>query len=203
MIQIVITDNEGNIRNIPFLYDVLSIGRANDNLIQLMERNISRRHAELIREGNDVFVVDRDSYRGVFLNGERVVRKTRVREHDVVKIGDYEIEIRLLADEDKSLADEETAEFDVPENVPPKLEEVRRKARGEEKATIEEFNTGSEEPTVILDPQTDASRVSQFPSPSEPPEDNVSSERGLKIAERLILALIAAAAVALILYFLS
>ncbi len=203
MIQIVITDNEGNIRNIPFLYDVLSIGRANENLIQLMERNISRRHAELIREGNDVFVVDRDSYRGVFLNGDRVVRKTRVREHDVVKIGDYEIEIRLLADEDKSLADEETAEFDVPENVPPKLEEVRRKARGEEKATIEEFNTGSEEPTVILDPQTDASRVSQFPSPSEPPEDNVSGERGLKIAERLILALIAAAAVALILYFLS
>ncbi len=201
MIQIVITDSEGNIRNIPFLYDVLTIGRSSDNLIQFMERNISRYHAQLLKEKDEVYVVDQDSYRGVFVNGDRVVRKTLVREHDVLGIGDYEIEIRHLSEEESTLSDEETAEFDVPENTPPKLENASPGDDQTLKDSDEEVSKEEKEATVILEHQKDVERISRPVKTTKTSKKKAPENKGLKIAERLVLALILAGVVALILYF--
>ena len=201
MIQIVITDSEGNIRNIPFLYDVLTIGRSNDNLIQFMERNISRYHAQLLKEKGDVYVTDQDSYRGVYLNGDRVVRKTLVREHDVLGIGDYEIEIRHLSEEESTLSDEETAEFDVPENTPPKLKDTNLYGEQTPKDIDEELPVEENKASVILEPQKDAERISPPAKTAKSSKKKANEGKGLKIVERLVLAMILAAVVALILYF--
>lgn len=53
---------------------VLRIGRANDAGIRLEDRDVSKVHAEVAREGDRVIVRDLKSYGGTFVGGERVER---------------------------------------------------------------------------------------------------------------------------------
>jgi pSer/pThr/pTyr-binding forkhead associated (FHA) protein len=50
------------------------IGRSKDCDIQLSDPNVSRRHAEVRREGSSYILVDLDSTNGVEVGGKRVKR---------------------------------------------------------------------------------------------------------------------------------
>ena len=56
----------------PLFKDRLTIGRNEDNDIQLKTTYISRRHAVIMTEGDATRVIDWDSKNGVFVNSERV-----------------------------------------------------------------------------------------------------------------------------------
>jgi pSer/pThr/pTyr-binding forkhead associated (FHA) protein len=93
--KLTIEDDEGKTTVIPLIRDEMTIGRQEGNTIRLTERNISRKHARLIRQNGTVYVEDLTSYTGVRVNGARIVTATPVAEGDEVQIGDYKLMLRI------------------------------------------------------------------------------------------------------------
>ena len=66
----------------------ITIGRAVESDIVVTSKRVSREHARVQREGWRVVLVDLDSTNGTFLNDERVMSPTELRDQDRVAIGD-------------------------------------------------------------------------------------------------------------------
>jgi len=66
----------------------ITIGRAVENEIVVTSKRVSREHARVRREGWHVVLEDLDSTNGTFLNDERVLSPTELRDQDRVAIGD-------------------------------------------------------------------------------------------------------------------
>lgn len=92
--KLIIEDDEGKTTVYPLADGEISIGRREGNTIRLMERNVSRRHAKLLRNNGSVFIEDLDSYNGIRINGERITGKYEVNEGDLVEIGDYHLALQ-------------------------------------------------------------------------------------------------------------
>lgn len=107
MVRLVISDTEGATTVVPLLRDEVTIGRKEGNTIRLTERNISRRHAQLVRVGSVYKLRDLDSYNGVLINGQRVQGETDISIGDQIQLGDYTI-----------LVEEEVQKLPVPEPIP-------------------------------------------------------------------------------------
>jgi pSer/pThr/pTyr-binding forkhead associated (FHA) protein len=89
--KLIIEDDAGKQIVVPFVRDVITIGRKEGNTIRLTERNVSRFHARLARETTQVSVEDLGSYNGIKLNGDRISGKVMVNEGDTIQIGDYHL----------------------------------------------------------------------------------------------------------------
>jgi pSer/pThr/pTyr-binding forkhead associated (FHA) protein len=96
MWKLTIEDDEGKQTSLPLAHDDYGVGRGEDNAVRLTDRNISRKHARLLRNGQGWVVRDLESYNGTYVNGARVAGEQLVRSGDVVQLGDYRLE---LADE--------------------------------------------------------------------------------------------------------
>ncbi|MDX2051098.1 MAG: FHA domain-containing protein [Polyangiaceae bacterium] len=93
MWKLSIEDDQGNKTVVHLVRDDYTIGRAEASTVRLTERNISRKHIELVREGSGWVVIDRKSYNGVHVNGVRVHEKKALAHGDVVQLGDYRMEL--------------------------------------------------------------------------------------------------------------
>ncbi|MBP6633631.1 MAG: FHA domain-containing protein [Kofleriaceae bacterium] len=94
MFKLVIQDDEGKTTVVPLIRDEITIGRKEGNTIRLTERNVSRRHARIVRAGGAVAIEDLGSYNGVRVNGTRIAQRTALSVSDRVQIGDYLIELK-------------------------------------------------------------------------------------------------------------
>ncbi len=94
MLKLTIEDDEGKTTVIPVIRDEMTIGRQEGNTIRLTERNVSRKHARLLRQNGVVYVEDLASFTGVKLNGSRIAAVTPIREGDELAIGDYKIALK-------------------------------------------------------------------------------------------------------------
>lgn len=75
----------------PVTRTIWRIGRSSDNEMTLEDNSVSRRHAEIQRTPEGVFVViDRNSMNGIFVNGEKVGRR-ELQEGDIIEIGDIHL----------------------------------------------------------------------------------------------------------------
>jgi pSer/pThr/pTyr-binding forkhead associated (FHA) protein/outer membrane protein assembly factor BamD (BamD/ComL family) len=92
--KLIIEDDEGRRSVVPVDLGEVSIGRLEGNTIRLNERNVSRRHARLFRDNGAVVAEDLDSYNGVFVNGDRIKGRHEVHDGDLLKIGDFQLELR-------------------------------------------------------------------------------------------------------------
>lgn len=93
-LQIVVEDDTGRRQVVPFAQEEIDVGRAaSGNGLCLPERNVSRRHARFVRANGAVFVEDLDSKNGTLVNGERLTGRRRIREGDLVQIGDYDLAV--------------------------------------------------------------------------------------------------------------
>jgi serine phosphatase RsbU (regulator of sigma subunit) len=63
------------------------LGRAPECQIQLDSNMVSRRHAQVVREGNVFYVEDLGSGNGTFLNGKRIAGRTPLKSDDRLKLG--------------------------------------------------------------------------------------------------------------------
>lgn len=99
-LRLIIEDDEGSTTVVPLASDAITIGRQQGNTIQLTEKNVSRRHARLYPEADGWVIEDLGSYNGIKVNNDTVDGRTRLREGDVVEIGDYHLAI--TEDVDKS-----------------------------------------------------------------------------------------------------
>ncbi len=94
--KLIIEDDEGRKTVVPIVRDdvEITIGRQEGNTIRLTERNVSRRHAKLIRRAGSVTVEDLSSYNGVKVNGDRISGNCELKQGDLVQIGDYDLAIQ-------------------------------------------------------------------------------------------------------------
>ncbi len=77
-------------RTYPVASGQVVLGRSRECDIRVVDGNVSRRHAELTRVGEDYFVSDLGSTNGTELNGRKVVRE-QVADGDRITIGSTEI----------------------------------------------------------------------------------------------------------------
>src|SRR6184192_4757864 len=95
MYKLIIEDDEGKTTVVPLIRDEITIGRKEGNTIRLTERNVSRRHAKLVKSNGTVFIEDLTSYNGIKVNGDRIAGRAPVNEGDRVQIGDYQLALKL------------------------------------------------------------------------------------------------------------
>lgn len=92
--RLVIEDDAGTRSAVPFSGDEITIGRGEDGVtFRLGDRNVSRRHARFVRASGAVFVEDLGSLTGTRVNGERIAGRRKLREGDLVQIGDYDLAV--------------------------------------------------------------------------------------------------------------
>ncbi|HRI70496.1 MAG TPA: FHA domain-containing protein [Polyangium sp.] len=98
MWKLTIEDDEGKQTALPLAHDEYGLGRGDENSIRLTDRNVSRRHAKLGKNGEAWIIRDVQSYNGTYVNGVRVVGEQPVNAGDIIQLGDYRLE---LVDESK------------------------------------------------------------------------------------------------------
>jgi pSer/pThr/pTyr-binding forkhead associated (FHA) protein len=72
-----------------------TVGRVEDNTLQISEASVSSHHAELLLRGVDVVVKDLNSTNGTFINGEPVTGEATLKPGQILRLG--KIEMRLEA----------------------------------------------------------------------------------------------------------
>jgi hypothetical protein len=78
--------------------EVLTVGRKNDNDIVLNPRQVSRNHAEIIYEESGLFVKDRKSRNGTFVNGRKISFK-KLNLNDVIRFDCISFRVSLYSDD--------------------------------------------------------------------------------------------------------
>lgn len=73
----------------------VAIGRHESNDLQLASRAVSNYHAEILNEGDALFIRDMGSTNGTWVNGEKI-RRQRLANGDKVKISNHVITVRLM-----------------------------------------------------------------------------------------------------------
>jgi pSer/pThr/pTyr-binding forkhead associated (FHA) protein len=106
MYKLVISDDEGKNTVVPLVRDEITIGRKEGNTIRLTERNVSRRHARLVKADGRFIIEDLHSYNGVRINGQRITGETPLKAGDQIQIGDYQLALQY---DDAALSDEPAA----------------------------------------------------------------------------------------------
>jgi ABC transport system ATP-binding/permease protein len=94
MFKLVIQDDEGKTTVVPLIRDEITIGRKEGNTIRLTERNVSRRHARILRNNGEVSIEDLGSYNGIRVNNARIAERVALRVSDQVQIGDYKLYLK-------------------------------------------------------------------------------------------------------------
>jgi len=93
MWKLTIEDDQGSSTVVPLVRNEYTLGRTEDNTIRLTERNVSRAHAKLVKNGEHWFLVDQSSYNGCFVNGVRLAEPTALAPRDLIQIADYRLEL--------------------------------------------------------------------------------------------------------------
>ncbi|HEX2570863.1 MAG TPA: FHA domain-containing protein [Polyangia bacterium] len=94
MYKLIIEDDEGKTTVVPLIRDEITIGRKEGNTIRLTERNVSRRHAKLLRVNGAVYIEDLQSHTGIKVNGGRISGRVQLGEGDRIQIGDYQLALQ-------------------------------------------------------------------------------------------------------------
>ncbi len=95
MNKLVIEDDEGKAVVVPLVRDEITLGRREGNTIRLTERNVSRRHARLVRREGGYFVEDLTSHTGTRVNGVPISGAVPLNNGDQIAIGDYKLGLNL------------------------------------------------------------------------------------------------------------
>ncbi|MFH1830100.1 MAG: FHA domain-containing protein [Pseudomonadota bacterium] len=157
-------------REQPFIHtcaeDVITIGRQEDNVIQLVGRGVSRNHAKVLVEEKNHYLVDLKSGNGTFLNGMRITpnEKNLLRPGDLITVDTFDIKFSMgkaIGEEDII---EETTDSDILEvkllkkvltaldkEMVPSLEVLNGSAEGKKLFFTDEMS----ECTIGRDPECD------------------------------------------------
>ncbi len=92
--KLVIEDEAGTRSIVPFTGDEIIVGRASEDVtFKLTDRNVSRRHTRFVRQNGATWVEDLGSLTGTRVNGERITSRRKLRQGDLVQIGDYDLAV--------------------------------------------------------------------------------------------------------------
>jgi hypothetical protein len=74
-------------RRHPLPFGATTLGRGADVEVRLRERTVSRRHAQIVRTKDALWLEDLGSPNGTYVNGERVVGRIRLPDDAVLELG--------------------------------------------------------------------------------------------------------------------
>ncbi len=74
-------------KGFPIVNDVLTFGRDPENDITLDDNQVSRRHARLIRQDDEIIIEDLGSTNGTLVNGKPIVGQHVLQPADIISIG--------------------------------------------------------------------------------------------------------------------
>ncbi|MBL8923497.1 MAG: FHA domain-containing protein [Myxococcaceae bacterium] len=151
MLKLIIEDDEGRKTVVPFVRDEITIGRQEGNTIRLTERNVSRRHARLLKQSANVLIEDLGSYNGIRVNGDRITGQVQVQDGDLIQIGDYDLAIQR--------EEEARAAATVPLDPP----------RGSAAPTMKLPDPGVTMPALPVVPEAAEEDIHEAPLGDEPP----------------------------------
>jgi len=92
--RLILKGAAGEVTEFP-LADANVLGRSTQATVRLADREVSRKHSQIDREGQDYVLRDLGSSNGTFLNGKRIFGPTRLKDGDEVLIGTSTMEFRL------------------------------------------------------------------------------------------------------------
>jgi len=92
--RLILKGAAGEVTEFP-LADANVLGRSTQATVRLADREVSRKHSQIDREGQDYVLRDLGSSNGTFLNGKRIFGPTRLKDGDEVLIGTSTMELRL------------------------------------------------------------------------------------------------------------
>jgi pSer/pThr/pTyr-binding forkhead associated (FHA) protein len=108
MFKLLIEDDQGQKTEVNLARDEYTLGRAEENTVRLTERNISRLHARLVKNGSGWQLEDLSSYNGCFVNGVRVNGQSELQHGDLLQLGDYRLSVVDEAAEGAGTEDKDT-----------------------------------------------------------------------------------------------
>ncbi len=73
------------------------LGRSTTASVRLFDREVSRKHSQIDREGEEYVLRDLGSSNGTFLNGKRIYAPSKLKDGDEVMIGTSRMEFRLTS----------------------------------------------------------------------------------------------------------
>src|SRR6185295_14689466 len=158
MFKLVIQDDEGKMTVVPLIRDEITIGRKEGNTIRLTERNVSRRHARILRNNGEVQIEDLGSYNGIRVNNARIAERVALRVSDQVQIGDYKLYLKA----------EGVEQVDDARTMP--IERVDA-ASGAPTDVLPAVAPNPTQPVPI--PQTPAMPIAPTPAPAQAPQVQV------------------------------
>lgn len=88
MPEIIVSLADTEIGRYTFDGDEITVGRSEGNDIRINNLSVSRRHAQIRRDGNRYVLIDLDSANGTYVNGARVAR-TQVFHDDKIAVGKH------------------------------------------------------------------------------------------------------------------
>jgi len=106
VLYIIVKKGNAIVKSIPFEKEEVVIGRNIDCDLVLNDPLVSRRHCILKKTENRIFLEDRESKNGTFLNG-KIISSSKVEAGDEIGVGTFKIEIKELED----IPDERTREL--------------------------------------------------------------------------------------------
>lgn len=86
---------EGYSMEYPIGFKSVTIGRRRSCEIPLLDENVSRIHAEILYSDGVHQIEDRGSTNGIFVNGQRVLRK-KLMDGDLIKMGNSILEYKVI-----------------------------------------------------------------------------------------------------------
>lgn len=72
------------------LKDETTIGRAKDNIIQILDKYISSKHLKIVMDEEEYFLEDQGSVNGTYLNSTRIADVVKLKNGDRIGLGQIE-----------------------------------------------------------------------------------------------------------------
>ncbi len=101
--KLIIEDDEGRKTVVPVLRDEITIGRTDENIVRLAEKDVSRHHGRLLRQDGEYYIEDLSSFTGIRVNGEKIEGRRLIHAGDLIQISEYDL-ILMTGPEEKASA---------------------------------------------------------------------------------------------------
>lgn len=167
------------------LEEVVTIGRFEDNIVELPSGGVSRHHAQILRTPEEnYFLVDMESGNGTLLNGTKVRpnEKNLLRNNDLITIDAFDLRFYTTEEALERSYNEEVTDSDILEVK--LLKKVIRALDKETVPSLEVLNGSAEGKKMYLADEMSEIVVGRDPAADFPINEFVISRKHAKISKR-------------------
>ncbi|MFO1518542.1 MAG: FHA domain-containing protein [bacterium] len=173
--------HEEQVFNLP--QDTITLGRTSVCDVELPDKSISRKHAEIVKEGDDYFLIDLKSGNGTFLNGKKIrpIEKHLIRHNDIIKIEYFEVHF-ALAEEAANKPVEEDTDTDIIEVK--MIKKVLKALNKDSAPSLEVLNGVAEGKKILFTDDLQEIDIGRDPQCVLPIDEAVISRRHAKLTRK-------------------